>query len=82
MRYRIPPGLSEEERKAVEAALSRYLDSSAVRPSPWALAGRAEGCAIGALQMRHQSRRPWVETRSNPYTRRGAAFLRGRGDAK
>jgi hypothetical protein len=82
VRYELPPGLDEEHRIAVEAALRQYLDSFAVRPSPWALAGRAEGCAIGALQIRHQSKRPWNEIRLGPYTRRGTVTLRGRGDAR
>jgi hypothetical protein len=82
VRLDLPPGLTPDEERAVEAALRRYLDSSAVRPSPWALAGRAEGCAIGALQIRHQSVKPWTAIRLTPYTRRGAAMLRGRGDAK
>jgi hypothetical protein len=82
VRYELPPGLTPEEERAVEAALDEYFDSFRVRPSPWALAGRAEGCAIGALQIRHQSPKPWTEVRLLPYTRRGAANLKGRGDAK
>lgn len=82
MRFDLPPGLTPDEERAIEAALHQYVGSFRVRPSPWALAGRAEGCAIGALQIRHQSQRPWTEVRLSPYTRRGSAMLRGRGDAK
>jgi hypothetical protein len=81
-RFDLPPGLTPEEEHAIVAALEEYFGSSSVRPSPWALAGRAEGLGLGALQIRYQSRRPWGETRLNPYTRRGAAPRMGRGDSK
>ncbi len=82
IRFEIPPGLSPEDRRVVELALRQYLDSFSPRPSPWALAGRAEASGIGALQIRHQSVKPWTEIRLNPYTRRGTAMLGGRGDAR
>jgi hypothetical protein len=81
MRYELPPGISPEEERAILAALDQYFGAGKVRPSPWALAGRAEGLGLGALQMRHQSLKPWGETRLFPYTRRGADPRSGRGDA-
>ena len=82
MRFELPPNLSPDERRAVVAALDEYLFSASVRPGPWALAGRAEGLGLGALQIRFQSEIPWTETRLNPYTRRGADPRIGRGDAR
>jgi hypothetical protein len=81
MRYELPPGVSPEEERAILAALDQYLGAGKVRPSPWALAGRAEALGLGALQMRHQSLKPWGEIRLLPYTRRGADPRSGRGDA-
>jgi hypothetical protein len=82
MRYQLPPGLSSEEERAILAALEQFLGTGKVRPSPWALAGRTEALALGALQVRHQSARPWNETRRNPFTRRGTEPRYGRSDAK
>ena len=82
MRYELPADLPPDEHQAVIAALEEYLRRSAVRPSPWALAGRTEGLGLGALQIRFQSVRPWNEIRLNPYTRRGADPRMGRGDSK
>jgi hypothetical protein len=82
MRYQLPPGISPEEERAIVAALEEYFGAGKVRPSPWALAGRTEALALGALQGRHQSARPWNETRLNPYTRRGTEPRVGRSDAK
>jgi hypothetical protein len=82
VRFELPPGIGPDEEQAILAALDRYFHSASVRPSPWALAGRTEGLGLGALQVRHQSRRPWGETRLNPYTRRGADTRMGRGDTK
>jgi hypothetical protein len=82
MRYELPPGISEEEERAIVAALDEYFGTGMVRPSPWALAGRTETLGLGALQVRHQSDHPWNETRLNPYTRRGAEPRAGRGDTK
>lgn len=82
MRYELPPGLSPEEEKAVLRALEQYLGTAGVRPSPWALAGRAEALGVGALQIRFQSSRPWTEIRLSPYTRRGTEPRMGRGDSK
>ena len=81
-RFELPPDLPPEERRAVLAALERYLGTASVRPSPWALAGRAEGLGLGALQIRYQSPHPWTEIRLNPYTRRGADSRMGRGDSR
>jgi len=66
----------------VIAALEEYFRRSSVRPSPWALAGRAEGLGLGALQIRHQSMGPWRQTRLSPYTRLGTETRMGRGDSK
>lgn len=82
MRYDLPPGLAAEEERTIAAALDEYFGAGAVRPSPWALQGRAEGLGLGALQIRNQSRHPWVENRFNPYTRLGIESRVGRGDAK
>ncbi len=80
--FELPPALPAEERRAVVAALERYLGTASVRPSPWALAGRAEGLGLGALQIRYQSPHPWTEIRLNPYTRRGTDSRMGRGDSR
>lgn len=82
MRYELPPGISNEEERAILAALEQYLGTGKARPSPWGLAGRVEALRLGALQIRHQSDRPWNETRLNPYTRRGTEPRAGRGDTK
>lgn len=82
MRVELPPNLTAEEERAVRAAVDQYLWSFSVQPSPWTLAGRAEGAGLGALQIRYQSRHPWGETRLNPYTRRGMESRMGRGDTK
>ena len=80
--YRAEIPLAASEIVALEAALVAYRGSFVVRPAPWALAGRVEGCRIGALQVRHQSAKPWCEIRLNAYTRRGTTPLWGRGDAR
>jgi hypothetical protein len=82
VRYELPPNLDPEQERAILSALEEYERFASVRPSPWALAGRAEGLALGALQIRHQSLLPWAETRLNPYTRRGTETRMGRGDSK
>jgi hypothetical protein len=81
-RFELPPELSADEREAVMAALEEYVSRASPRPRAWALAGRAEGLGLGALQIRHQSRGPWNETRLSHYTRRGADPRQGRGDSK
>jgi hypothetical protein len=81
-RYELPPDLPADEQRAVIAAMEQYFRTARTRPSPWALAGRAEGLGLGALQVRFQSAKPWGETRLNPYTRRGADPRMGRGDSK
>lgn len=82
MRYELPSDLTPLERSSIEAALAEYLGTTSVRPEAWALAGRAEGLGLGALQIRNQSRQPWGETRLNHYTRLGVDPRVGRGDAK
>jgi hypothetical protein len=81
-RFELPQGLPPDEARALLAALEEYVRSASTRPSPWALAGRAEGLGLGALQIRFQSLKPWAETRLNPYTRRGSDPRIGRGDAR
>ena len=82
MRYQLPPGISPEEERAILAALEQYFGAGIARPNPWSLAGRTEALALGALQVRHQSGRPWNQTRLSPYTRRGSEPRVGRGDAR
>lgn len=82
MHVELPPGFPPEEERAVLTALEAYVQTLNPRPEAWTLAGRAEALRLGALQIRHQSRGPWRETRLSPYTRRGTETLRGRGDAK
>ena len=82
MRYELPPGLTAEDERAITAALDQYFGTSVVRPSPWALAGRAIALGLGALQIRYQSPHPWGEIALNPYTRLGTEPRVGRGDAK
>ncbi len=82
MRYDLPPGLTPEEERAILAALDEYFGSLSVRPWAWALAGRAEGTGVGAIEVRNQSRRPWNEFGPHHYTRRGIDTRSGRGDAK
>ena len=82
MSYQLPPGISPGEERAILAALEQFFGLGKVRPSPWALAGRTEALALGALQVRHQSARPWNETRRSPFTRRGTEPRVGRSDAR
>lgn len=82
MRYDLPPGLSAEEERAIIAALDHYFGAGAVRPDPWALAGRAEALRLGALQIRHQSMHPWGQGSWIAFTRRGTEPRSGRGDSR
>jgi hypothetical protein len=82
VRYDLPPGLTAEEQRTIEASVEAYLAYGSVRPEAWRLVARAEGLGLGALQMRNQSRRPWVEPVLSPFTRRGTDTRMGRGDAK
>jgi hypothetical protein len=82
MRYELPPGITPEDERAIVAALDQYFGTSAVRPSPWALAGRAIAIGLGALQIRYQSPHPWGEIALNPYTRLGTEPRMGRSDQK
>jgi hypothetical protein len=81
-RFEVPEGLSDLQKRAIDAGLEAYLRRLSRRPAPWALGGRAEGLHLGALQLRFQSTRPWTEVRLNPYTRRGADPRVGRGDTR
>lgn len=82
MRYDLPPGISPQEQRAILAAMEQYFGAGGARPSPWALAGRTEALGLGALQVRHQSDRPWNEARLRSFTRRGSEPRVGRGDAR
>lgn len=82
MRYELPPGLTPEEERAITSALDEYFATSASRPNPWSLAGRAEALRLGALQVRHQSREPWTEVARALFTRSGTDPRTGRGDSK
>jgi len=82
MRYELPPRITPEEERAIVAALDQYFGTSTVRPSPWALAGRAIALGLGALQIRYQSPHPWGEIALNPYTRLGTEPRVGRADTK
>ena len=81
-RFELPGDLTPEEERIVVGAIEQYLDRANVHPPPWALAGRAGGLGLGALQVRNQSRHPFTETRLNHYTRLGTESYMGRGDAK
>jgi hypothetical protein len=80
-RYELPPGLSPDEERAVLAALERVFEE-APRPSPWALAGRAENVGMGALQIRREARGGWTSRALIPFARRGTEPMLGRGDTK
>ncbi len=81
-RYELPPDLTPEEERAVLAALEQALGPAAERPSPWALAGRAEALRQGAVQVRRDVEGPWGFRGRVPFARPGTPPLRGRGDAK
>jgi hypothetical protein len=81
-RYELPPDLSPEEERTVIAALERLLGADRDRPSPWALAGRAEALRLGVLQVRRDGERPWRFRGRVPFARPGTPPLVGRGDAK
>jgi len=80
MRYELPPGTSDQEERAILAALDLYFGTGHRRLPAWSLAGRLEELGLGALQTRHQSGRPWNETGVHPYTRRGTEPRAGRSD--
>jgi hypothetical protein len=65
----------------VLAALDRALGMDR-RPSPWAVAGRAEALGMGGLQVRRAAGRGWTFRAHVPFVRRGTGPLLGRGDAK
>jgi hypothetical protein len=79
-RLELPSELGPEERRAVVIALERAIRPG--RPSPWALAGRAEATGRGALQVRREAHTAWRLRAHVPFTRGGTPTLVGRGDAK
>jgi hypothetical protein len=81
-RYELPPDLSPEEERVIIAALERILGAERVRPSAWALAGRAAALRLGALQVRRDGQHPWRLRGRVPFARAGTPPLVGRGDAK
>lgn len=81
-RYELPPDLTPEEERIVLAALERALAAGRSRPSPWALAGRAEALRMGALQFRRQTWNAWTFRGDTPFTSGGTRPLVGRGDTK
>jgi hypothetical protein len=81
-RLELPPELSPEDRRAVVIALQRALDPERSRPSPWALAGRAQATRSGLLQIRRDAHSAWTLRAHVPYARRGTPTLVGRGDAR
>ena len=80
--YQLPANLSPEEERAVIDALEGILGPRRGRPSPWALAGRAEALRMGALQVRRNADRPWTFRAGVAFARGGTPPLVGRGDAK
>jgi hypothetical protein len=82
MRYELPPDLSPEEERAAIAALEQYFGARVTRPSPWALAGRAEALRLGALQTRHQADVPWQQVANMPHARRWIEPRAGRMDTR
>jgi hypothetical protein len=82
MRFDLPPELSDAEERVVIAALEAYFSAAGVRPSPWALSGRADGLRLGTLQLRHQSPDPWRGAIRGGFARRGTEARMGRGDSK
>lgn len=81
-RYQLPPDLSPEEERAVIEALEHILGPGHGRPSPWALAGRAEALRAGALQVRRNADRAWMFRGRLPFAGGGPPPMVGRGDAK
>jgi hypothetical protein len=82
MRFEVPPNLSPAEERAVIVALEAYFAAEAVRPSPWALSGRADGLRLGVLQLRHQLPHPWTQVSRDRFACRGTETRMGRGDSK
>jgi hypothetical protein len=80
-RYELPDDLSPEEERAAIAALERTLEADSRKPSPWALAGRADALRLGALHVRHQAS-GWTFKGYVPFTRRGTSSVIGRGDSR
>jgi hypothetical protein len=82
MRFDVPPELSVAEERLVIAALEAYFSAAGVRPSPWALSGRADSLRLGELQLRHQSPDPWRGVARGGFARQGTEARMGRGDSK
>jgi hypothetical protein len=81
-RFELPGGLTPDVERAVIAALEQYFAPKDTRPSPWALAGRVDATAFGALQARRQARDPWRMAARSTFARRGVPTFAGRGDAR
>jgi hypothetical protein len=82
MRLDMPPDLPADEEKAIIAALEEYFRAVDVRPSAWALAGRADALRLGAIQIRHESRGPWNEAGRGRFAHKGTEDRMGRADSK
>ncbi len=82
MRLDFPPDLPADEETAIIAALEEYFRAVDVRPSPWALAGRADALRLGAIQMRHQSRGSWNDAGRGLFAHKGTEDRMGRSDSK
>jgi len=80
-RFELPDGLSEEEERAVIAALERYFGSENPRPVPWVLQGRIAAARQGTLQGRRLMDSPWSTSLRASFARRGSDPFTGRGDA-
>jgi len=81
-RFELPGGLSPQEERAIIAALEQYFAPKGTRPSPWALAGRIDATAFGALQARRQAGDAWRMAARSAFARRGVPTFAGRGDAR
>jgi hypothetical protein len=81
-RFELPEGLSPAEERAIIAALEQYFAPKDTHPSPWALAGRIDATAVGALQARRQSGNAWRMAARSTFARRGVPTFAGRGDAR
>jgi hypothetical protein len=80
VRYELPGGLSDEEQRAVIAALERHFAERDARPNAWAMAGRMEGVREGTLQSRRYLRDPWSAAARAVFAKRGTEPISGRGD--
>jgi len=81
-RFELPEGVSPTEERAIIAALEEYFAPKDPRPAPWALAGRIDATAFGALQARRQAGNAWRMAMRSTFARRGVPTFAGRGDAR